>query len=89
MTNEDLTPYRDQLAAERGISNEDRDLLMTGDTEEWLLQQADLLAPLPDLTKNNRAPKEGQRVDRADPEPTMREFVQELIHGPNNDPLSY
>lgn len=85
---EDITAYRDQLATERGISNEDRDLLMTGDTEEWLLMQADLLAPLPDLTKGNVAPREGRTVQTHDPDRDTHGFVQKLIHG-SNDPLDF
>ena len=85
MTTEALIPYRDQLATERGISDEDRDLLLTGNTEEWLLMQADLLSPAPKLTDGNVAPKEGRYVHTPTPDRTMSDFTQELIHGRSND----
>ncbi|TCJ23545.1 hypothetical protein E0W80_10410 [Microbacterium sp. PI-1] len=77
---EDITTYRDQLATERGISDEDRDLLMTGTDEDTLLRQANLLEPLPTLTGGNIARKEGQHVTgRTDDNQTMREFAKELF----------
>lgn len=80
---DDITAYRDQLAAERGLSDEDRELLLTGADEETLLRQADFLAP-PAPVRQNVAPKEGQHLPNPKPEATMRTFAQHLIHG-NND----
>lgn len=79
-----MNEYRDQLAAERGISEQDRDLLMTGADEETLLRQADLLEPLPDRTKGNRAPREGRFVRVSDDNSSMREFTRELLDGSDN-----
>lgn len=78
---EDITAYRDQLATERGITDEDRDLLMTGADEDTLLRQANLLEPLPSLTGGNVARKEGRHVaGPTDENKTMRTFVNELMN---------
>ncbi|WP_336643497.1 hypothetical protein [Microbacterium sp. MMO-113] len=82
---DDITAYRDQLAAEKGIDDADRDLLMTGTTEEVLLAQANLLAGFNarPLERRNVAPREGRHVDAPHPEDRdMREFARQLIHGP-------
>lgn len=80
MTNDHLT-FRDELAAARGISDEDRDLLLTGTDEETLLMQADRIEPLPDLTKGNVAPKEGQLVSPSvSKQQQMSEFVNDLFN---------
>lgn len=83
---DDITAYRDQLAAERGISDEDRNLLMTGTDEDTLLRQANLLEPLPSLTGGNIARKEGQPVaGPTDDNKTMRAFVNDLFDRADND----
>jgi hypothetical protein len=82
---DDHIPFRDELAASRGISDADRDLLLTGTDEATLLMQADHLEPLPDLTKGNVAPKEGQYVSPGSSEQQkFSAFVKELFDGPSN-----
>lgn len=77
---DNIADYRNLLAAERGISDEDRDLLMTGTDEETLLAQANLLEPLPELTHGNVARNEGKHVDPPSSDnTTMRDFAEHLF----------
>lgn len=77
---DDITAYRDQLATERGITDEDRDLLMTGADEDTLLRQANLLEPLLDRTQGNVARNEGKNVAEPSREYTnMREWASDVF----------
>lgn len=75
----DVTEYRDQLATERGLSDQERDLLLTGADPETLLMQADRLSPLPDRTRGNVAPREGRTVERDSRDQSMLEFTRDLF----------
>jgi hypothetical protein len=78
---------RDRIANERGINDLDRDLLLTGTDEATLLRQAEFLGPLPDLTRGNVAPREGQAVRNIDPHPEqkeLREFARSLFDQSDN-----
>ncbi|GAA4191983.1 hypothetical protein GCM10022219_11620 [Microbacterium oryzae] len=82
---DDHFAFRDKLAAERGISDEDRDLLLTGTDETTLLAQADYLEPPRDLTKGNVARREGQYVSPgSSSEQRFATYVNELFNEPSH-----
>lgn len=87
MTDEvDLTALRDQIAASRGVSPEDRDVLMTGANEETLTLQADWLAanpPAPE-TRQNVAPREGHIPSAPSGPQDMAEYTKALFDSAND-----
>lgn len=80
---DDITSIRDQIASQHGISPEDRDLLLTGQSEELLLMQAERLTTEPQRV-GPYAPREGQYVAGPDSSAgTMTEFTRELFSNPD------
>lgn len=75
------TELRDQIAATHGITDEDRDILMTGTDEATLTAQAERLSGIPKLSQGNRAPREGYTVNAPDPDESSREYVRAIFGG--------
>ncbi|MGO2746747.1 hypothetical protein [Microbacterium sp.] len=75
-----MTELRDTIATAHGVSDEDRDLLMTGIDEDTLTMQAERLNPPQDLSQGNIARREGQTVQRGhDEDEDMRGFTREMF----------
>jgi hypothetical protein len=74
----ELVALRASVRADHGISKEDAELFLTGDTEEILVRQAKALVERTKSTRRNHVPGEGSTTGGRKSDP-LREYARELF----------
>ena len=82
LTPEQIATTRDALAAKHGVSDADRDLLMSGTDEATLAAQAERLGRAR-LLAGNTAPREGANPELRGSDRDLRQFARDLFGSPD------